>query len=153
MSIHIAIVGAYGSAGVAAAQRLAPESDIKLTLIDDGEPGGGLCILRGCMPSKEVLSAAEHRFAARHDDRVNEPAPTVDLETVVERKNEHTSNFAAHRRAAVEQLTEHEDVNFIHDTAQFIDERMLSVGEQVIEPDYVIIATGSTVNEPSLPRY
>lgn len=39
---HVVIIGAYGSAGIAAANKLVNESDIELTLIDDGEPGGGL---------------------------------------------------------------------------------------------------------------
>jgi pyruvate/2-oxoglutarate dehydrogenase complex dihydrolipoamide dehydrogenase (E3) component len=151
MGTHVAIVGAYGSAGVAVAQRLVDIDDIELTLVDDGEPGGGLCILRGCMPSKEVLSAAEHRFAARHDPRLDGPLPDVDLETVVERKNEHTSNFAAHRRAAVNELAEREAVEFLHDTATFVDDRRLAVGDRTLEPDYVVIATGSTVNIPDLP--
>ncbi len=54
---HVVIIGAYGSAGAAVAGDLVEEEDIELTLVDNGEPGGGLCILRGCMPSKEVLSA------------------------------------------------------------------------------------------------
>ena len=37
--MHVVIIGAYGSAGVAVANGLA-EADIDLTLIDDGEPGG-----------------------------------------------------------------------------------------------------------------
>ena len=151
MGTHVAIVGAYGSAGVAVAQRLVDVDDIELTLVDDGEPGGGLCILRGCMPSKEVLSAAEHRFAARHDPRLDGPLPDVDLEAVVERKNEHTSNFAAHRRAAVDELAEREAVEFLHDTATFVDDRRLAVDDRTLEPDYVVIATGSTVNIPDLP--
>ncbi|MUV86492.1 NAD(P)/FAD-dependent oxidoreductase [Natronomonas sp. CBA1123] len=151
MSTHVVIVGAYGSAGVAAAQRLADESDVRLTLVDDGEPGGGLCILRGCMPSKEVLSAAEHRFAARHDDRLSGPLPDVDLEATVERKNEHTSNFAAHRRAAVERLAKREHVEFIHGTARFVDDHRLAVGDRTLDPDYVVIATGSSVTIPDLP--
>ena len=151
MGTHVVIVGAYGSAGVAVAQRLVDVDDIELTLVDDGEPGGGLCILRGCMPSKEVLSAAEHRFAARHDPRLDGPLPDVDLEAVVERKNEHTSNFAAHRRAAVDELAEREAVEFLHDTATFVDDRRLAVDDRTLEPDYVVIATGSTVNIPDLP--
>ena len=151
MSTHVAIVGAYGSAGVAAAERLARASDIKLTLIDDGDPGGGLCILRGCMPSKEVLSAAEHRFAARHDDRLSGPLPDVDLEATVARKNEHTSNFATHRRAAVERLAERDNVEFIHETARFVDDRQLVVGDRTLDPDYVVVATGSSVSVPELP--
>ncbi|MEF8872658.1 MAG: NAD(P)/FAD-dependent oxidoreductase [Haloarculaceae archaeon] len=151
MSTHIAIVGAYGSAGVAVAQRLVEVPDIELTLVDDGDPGGGLCILRGCMPSKEVLSAAEHRFVARHDDRLDGPLPTVDTDRVVETKNDHTANFAAHRRAAVESLAEHDDVTFLTERATFVDDRTLRVGDRTLEPDYVVVATGSTVNVPDLP--
>ncbi|MEF8815001.1 MAG: NAD(P)/FAD-dependent oxidoreductase [Halovenus sp.] len=151
MSTHVAVVGAYGSAGVAAAERLAETPDVRLTLVDDGEPGGGLCILRGCMPSKEVLSAAEHRFAARHDDRLSGPLPDVDLEAVVARKDEHTASFASHRRAAVERLADREDVEFVHGTAQFVDDRRLAVGDRTVDPDYVVVATGSSVNIPDVP--
>jgi dihydrolipoamide dehydrogenase len=147
----VAVVGAYGSAGVAVARDLADVPDVELFLADDGEPGGGLCILRGCMPSKEVLSAAEHRFVARHDDRLTGPLPDVDLERVVERKDEHVSDFAAHRRRGVEELAERDDVTFRHETARFVDDRRLAVGDEVIEPDYVVIATGSTVDIPDLP--
>lgn len=151
MGIHIAIIGAYGSAGVAVAERLADVPDVKLTLVDDGEPGGGLCILQGCMPSKEVLSAAEHRFAARHDHRLSGPLPDVNLESVVATKNEHTANFAAHRRAAVKRLAKQDNVEFVHETAQFVNDRRLAIGDRVLEPDYVVVATGSTVNMPTLP--
>jgi len=151
MTTHVAIIGAYGSAGVAVAGDLAEEADTELTLIDDGEPGGGLCILRGCMPSKEVISAGAHRYQARHDHRLDGPFPEVDLEAVVETKNDHTGDFAAHRRAAVHDLAEREDVEFIHDTARFVDDRTLAVGDRTIEPDYVVVATGSTVNVPDLP--
>lgn len=148
---HVAVIGAYGSAGVAVAQRLADDPTMDVTMIDDGDPGGGLCILRGCMPSKEVLSAAEHRFAAIHDDRLIGEVPDVDLEAVVERKNEHTSNWAAHRRSAVEELAERENVEFLRETARFVDDRVLEVGDRTLEPDYVVVATGSTVNVPPIP--
>jgi len=151
VTTHVAVVGAYGSAGVAVAQRLADAPDVRLTLVDDGDPGGGLCILRGCMPSKEVLSAAEHRFAARHDDRLTGSLPEVDLERVVERKNEHTTDFAAHRRGAVERLADRENVVFHRETAQFVDDRRLAVGDRTLEPDYVVVATGSTLNRPDIP--
>ncbi|MFB6201641.1 MAG: FAD-dependent oxidoreductase [Halorhabdus sp.] len=150
MRTHVAIIGTYGSAGSAVAGELAGDPDIELTLIDDGDPGGGLCILRGCMPSKEVLSAAEHRFAARDDPRLLGDAHDVDLEAVVERKNEHTANWAGHRRESIADLAERENVEFIHDTARFVDDRVLAVGDRQIEPDYVVIATGSNVSVPSI---
>ncbi len=160
MATHVAIVGAYGSAGVAAAERLAEVPDVELTLVDDGEPGGGLCILRGCMPSKEVLSAGEHRFVGRTDERLRGPPQEVDLAAVVDRKDEHTSSFAAHRREAVHDLAARDDVTFLHDTARFVDGQdeadadaapRLAVGDRTIAPDYVVVATGSTVNLPDLP--
>ena len=151
MSTHVAVVGAYGSAGVAAAQRLADDPEVELSLIDDGDPGGGLCILRGCMPSKEVLSAAEHRFAARHDPRLEGPLPDVDLDAVVARKNEHTADFAAHRRGTVEGLADRENVTLYRETATFVDDNALRVGDRTLEPDYTVVATGSTVDVPDLP--
>jgi len=152
--IHVAIVGAYGSAGVAAASELADDPDVELTLIDGGEPGGGLCILRGCMPSKEALSAGAHRYQARADHRLD-GVPEVDLEAIVQTKNGHTQSFAEHRRESVHDLAEREAVEFAHGTARFVDDRTLEIAtkneDRTIEPDYVVIATGSTVNVPDLP--
>ncbi|QCS41516.1 NAD(P)/FAD-dependent oxidoreductase [Natrinema versiforme] len=153
--VHVAIVGAYGSAGVAVADELEErrdefDGDLELTLIDDGDPGGGLCILRGCMPSKEVLSAGEHRYLARHDDRL-EGTPDPDPERIVARKDEHVSNFAEHRRDHVHDLAEREGVELVRDTARFVDDRVLAVGDRRLEPDYVAIATGSVPNVPDLP--
>jgi dihydrolipoamide dehydrogenase len=148
---HVVIVGAYGSAGSAVAEELVDEPGIELTLVDDGDPGGGLCILDGCMPSKEVLSAAAHRFQARHDDRLVGDLPEVDLDAVVERKDDHTLDWAGHRRRGIEELAEHDDVEFIHDTARFVDDRTIAVGDREIEADYVVVATGSVVNVPDLP--
>ncbi|WP_121822914.1 dihydrolipoyl dehydrogenase family protein [Halostella salina] len=147
---HVAIIGAYGSAGVAVAGELADDPDVELTLIDDGDPGGGLCILRGCMPSKEVISAGAHRFQARHDHRLVGDLPDVDLERVVETKNDHVLGFAEHRRAAVHDLAERDDVTFLRETARFVDDHTIAVGNHTVEADYVVIATGSTVNVPDI---
>jgi dihydrolipoamide dehydrogenase len=149
--MHVAVIGVYGSAGAAIAGELADEPNVELTLIDDGEPGGGLCILRGCMPSKEVLSAGAHRYQARHDERVHPNTAEIDLERTVARKNEHVSGFAEHRRSAIHDLAERDSVAFIHDTARFVDDHTLAVGDRTIEADYVVIATGSSVAIPDLP--
>jgi dihydrolipoamide dehydrogenase len=148
---HVVIIGAYGSAGAAVAGELADEDGLELTLIDDGDPGGGLCILDGCMPSKEVLSAGAHRFQARHDDRLEGAVPDVDLERVVERKDDNTLGWAAHRREGVHQLAEHDDVHFVHATAEFVDDHTVRADGETYAADYVVIATGSSVNIPDTP--
>ena len=149
--VHVIVIGAYGSAGAAVAGELADEPDVELTLIDDGDPGGGLCILRGCMPSKEVLSAGAHRFQARHDDRLVGDLPDVDLDRTIGRKDDHTLGWAEHRRESIHDLAEREDVRFIHDTARFEHDHTVSAGGETIEGDYVVVATGSSVNVPDLP--
>jgi len=148
---HVVVIGAYGSAGAAVAGELADDPDIELTLIDDGDPGGGLCILRGCMPSKEVLSAGAHRFQVRHDDRLVGGVPDVDLERVVERKDDHTLGWAAHRREGVADLADREDVTFVRDTARFVDDHTVAAGGREFAADYVVVATGSRVNVPDTP--
>jgi len=152
--MHVMVVGAYGSAGSAVAEGLVEhvgKTVDQLTLVDDGEPGGGLCILNGCMPSKEVLSAAAHRFQMRADDRLDGEPPEIDLQRVVERKNGHIESFAAHRRGAIAGMSDREGVEFIHETARFVDDRVVEVDGQRYEPDYIVVATGSSPNIPDLP--
>jgi pyruvate/2-oxoglutarate dehydrogenase complex dihydrolipoamide dehydrogenase (E3) component len=151
MSMQVAVIGAYGSAGAAIARTLAEEPSVELTLFDDGDPGGGLCILRGCMPSKEVISAGAHRFRARHDERLVGEMPDIDLERVVERKDEHTLDWAGHRRDSIDTLAERDDVMFVRKTASFVDSHTLEAGGERYEPDYIVIATGSSVHVPDVP--
>jgi pyruvate/2-oxoglutarate dehydrogenase complex dihydrolipoamide dehydrogenase (E3) component len=98
-----------------------------------------------------VLSAGAHRFQARHDHRLEGPAPAVDLEAVVETKDDHVHGFAEHRRAGVHAMAEQEGVEFLHERARFVDDGVLEVGDRTLDPDYVVVATGSVVNLPDLP--
>ncbi|MCU0751747.1 MAG: FAD-dependent oxidoreductase [Akkermansiaceae bacterium] len=59
----VAVVGG-GSGGFPAA-RSSADAGLRTVLIDGGKEVGGLCILRGCMPSKALLHAAEVLHLAR----------------------------------------------------------------------------------------
>jgi pyruvate/2-oxoglutarate dehydrogenase complex dihydrolipoamide dehydrogenase (E3) component len=54
---HDVIIIGGGSAGYAAA-RTARDAGADVAIVDQG-PLGGLCILRGCMPTKAILRSAE----------------------------------------------------------------------------------------------
>src|SRR6188768_1946997 len=60
----VAIIGG-GSAGYAAA-RTAAGAGLRTVVIEGGKEVGGLCILRGCMPTKALLYAAETLHRASH---------------------------------------------------------------------------------------
>ncbi|SDY26127.1 dihydrolipoyl dehydrogenase family protein [Halopenitus persicus] len=152
--MHVVVIGAYGSAGAAVAEGLAPAVGTRvdqLTLIDDGEPGGGLCILEGCMPSKELLSAAAHRFQGRVDDRLTGEPHELDLERIVAEKNDRTRGWAGHRRESIHEIADDENAEFIHAPATFVDDHTIEVDGRTIEADYVVIATGSVPNVPDIP--
>ncbi|AEN04786.1 NAD(P)/FAD-dependent oxidoreductase [Halolamina sp.] len=170
--MHVVIIGAYGSAGVSVADRLVDhvgEEITRLTLVDNGEPGGGLCILRGCMPSKEIISAAAHRYQARSDDRLDGSAPEMDLTSIVATKDQHINNFARHRRNHVHELTEHDGVELVRGTARFVDAETVELYEgrtvtgespdqiqtddepsRTIDADYTAVCTGSRLNVPDI---
>ena len=60
---EVAVIGA-GSGGYAAA-RTAAAAGLRTVVIEGGQEVGGLCILRGCMPTKALLYAAEVRHLSR----------------------------------------------------------------------------------------
>ncbi len=142
----IAIIGG-GSAGYAAA-RTAHAAGANVAVIDQG-PWGGLCILRGCMPSKAILRSAE---IASHLGRAAEfgLAPVevrADLAAIVERKARLVAGFAAYRR---EQLSDGR-FTLCEARARFLSPQTLQAGDDVIKAGHFIIATGSTPHRVSIP--
>ena len=90
----LAIIGG-GSAGYAAA-RTAAARGLKLAVIEGGEKVGGLCILRGCMPTKALLYAAEVMHLATHAQPWGIRAEDVSFNftQVMARKNRLIKEFA-----------------------------------------------------------
>ena len=98
----LAVVGA-GSAGYAAA-RTAAALGLKVAVVEGGEQVGGLCILRGCMPTKTMLESAHRNHeierAKEFGIRVGKPKP--DWKAILKRKDKLIAEFAAYRREQLE---------------------------------------------------
>ena len=94
----LAVIGG-GSGGYAAA-RTAAGAGLKTVVIEGGEEIGGLCILRGCMPTKALLYAAEVLHLASHPQAWGISAEKVgfDFAKVMARKDALIGEFAAYRR-------------------------------------------------------
>ena len=144
----VAVIGG-GSGGYAAA-RTAAGAGLKTVVIEGGKEIGGLCILRGCMPTKALLYAADVIHLARHAETwgIRVPQVSFDFAQVMARKNAMIKDFADDR---VQQLTSGK-FKFIRATARFTDPHTvaLSTGE-TLTAEYFIISTGSVVSEPPLP--
>ena len=139
-----------GSAGYAAA-RTAREKFGNVAVIEDGEKLGGLCILRGCMPSKTLIYSAEVLHLAKEGAKfgLKIPEAKADMAAIHERKLATIEDFASYRR---EQLKS-ERFHLIRDRAVFVDEKtvVLSGSGERVTADHFVISTGSVVNTPDVP--
>ena len=78
-----------GSAGYSAASAAA-RSGLKTVCLEGGEQVGGLCILRGCMPSKAFIESANRFLTLRRAKEFGLSAGHIafDSAAIVERKQE-----------------------------------------------------------------
>jgi dihydrolipoamide dehydrogenase len=145
----VAVIGG-GSGGYAAA-RTAAGAGCKTVVIEGGREVGGLCILRGCMPSKALLYAAEVKHLAEHAKTwgVRAGKVTFNFAKVMARKDAQIKDFADFR---VKQLNDGR-FKFIRANAKFTDPHtlLLDNGRKVTAKHFVI-ATGSMVSQPPLPQ-
>ena len=144
-----------GSAGYSAA-RSAVDRGLSTAVVDGSEILGGLCILRGCMPSKTLIESADRFRGIREAEEfgLNVENASANPAAIIARKRRLISEFAEYRQ---EQL---EDGRFalIRGTARFTSPNSLQVtpradGEENHEVRFrsACIATGSVVTRMDLP--
>jgi len=147
----VVIIGG-GSAGYAAA-RTASALDARTAVIEGGAEVGGLCILRGCMPSKSLLESA-HRW---HDiNRAREfglvaKAVEVDMKCVQARKRHLIGGFADYRRKQLRRGK----FTFLRGRASFLDAHTLLLEQgrvqEIVTASAFILATGSVITHVPVP--
>jgi pyruvate/2-oxoglutarate dehydrogenase complex dihydrolipoamide dehydrogenase (E3) component len=138
----VAIIGG-GSAGYAAARTCAAGGK-KTVVIEGGEQVGGLCILRGCMPTKALLYGAEVFHIVRHSQNfgVVGGVPEIHFPTLMARKDRLIKDFADYR---VKQLTSGR-FEFIRAKARFTDPHTVELSDgKKLTSEYFIVATGSSI--------
>jgi pyruvate/2-oxoglutarate dehydrogenase complex dihydrolipoamide dehydrogenase (E3) component len=144
-SYDLVVVGA-GSGGYAAA-RTARGLGASVAVVDAG-PLGGLCILRGCMPSKTLIASGDAAQDVREAHRlgVMAGAPRIDFERVMSRKDEIIRGFADYRIEGIRSFPLYQA------PARFLSPATLAVGEDVVlTAKRFIIATGSVVAPAVVP--
>ncbi len=144
-----------GSAGYAAA-RTAVEQGLKTAVIDGAETLGGLCILRGCMPSKTLIESADRMRAIREAGEfgIRVQHASIDTAAIIARKRRLIGEFADYRQGQLH------DGRFelIRGTARFISPHRLQVtprdrdaAPREIDFKSACIATGSVISHIDLP--
>ncbi|MDB6094843.1 MAG: merA [Verrucomicrobia bacterium] len=143
-----AVIGG-GSAGYNAA-RVAAGLGLKTVVIDGAEDLGGLCILRGCMPSKSLLYMAEVLHLAQKGKTfgLKIPSARADMPAMHARKKRLIAEFAADR---VKSLNAGK-FDLVRAYARFLDPHTLELSNgQTLKSRFILIGTGSTVSVPPIP--
>lgn len=143
----VAVIGG-GSAGYAAASATA-RGGLRTVVIEGGKEVGGLCILRGCMPTKALLYAAEVKHLAERAATwgVQVPEVSFDFAQVMARKNAMIADFAGYRR----QQLESGRFKFIRANARFMDAHTVELDNgQRLTAAHFVLSTGSVVATPPL---
>jgi len=144
-STQVVVIGA-GPGGYAAAF-YAADLGMQVTLVDPAVNPGGVCLYRGCIPSKALLHVAEVINEARHAEAwgVSFGAPKIDLDRVRAFKTKVVNQLTG----GLGQLSKQRKVQYLQGTAAFVDAHTLEVrGDGAAKGDaltfeHAIIATGS----------
>src|SRR5918992_1549778 len=120
---QLAVIGA-GPGGYAAAF-YAADRGMQVTLIDPSPNPGGVCLYRGCIPSKALLHVAEVLNEAKHADAwgISFGAPSIDVGKLRAFKDKVVSQLTG----GLGQLSKQRKVNYLRGTAAFRDARTLEV--------------------------
>lgn len=152
MDYDFVVIGG-GSAGYAAAQMAVAEG-LKVAVVDGGAEVGGLCILRGCMPSKTLLESANRMRTLRRAEEFGLRAGGLEshADEIIARKRRLIGGFADYRRGQLERGP----FDFIRARAGFVDAHTIRLewpGEaaRTISARSFLVATGSVINQPPLP--
>jgi dihydrolipoamide dehydrogenase len=143
-NLRVAVVG--GGPGGYAAAFLAADLGMNVTLIDNEVNPGGVCLYRGCIPSKALLHIAKLIDESRHAKNwgIEFGEPKIDLA----RLRSFKEGVVAKLTGGLGQLSKQRKVQYIQGRAAFQKSNTLRISkvdgtELSLGFDRIVIATGS----------
>jgi dihydrolipoamide dehydrogenase len=149
--IHTEIVVLGAGPGGYTAAFYAADKGKKVILVDKDKNLGGVCLNRGCIPSKALLHASMLVREARESSRmgITFKDPVIDLEKLRDWKNSVVNKLAG----GVGSLAEKRGVQVIQGRGYFEDSGTLRVetedGQKFIKYEQAILAVGSEAAMPA----
>src|SRR5215210_2345710 len=143
-STQLVVIGA-GPGGYAAAF-YAADRGLQVTLVDPEKHPGGVCVYRGCIPSKALLHVADVITESAHakDFGVEFAKPKIDLDKLRDFKNKVVGTLTA----GAGQVRNLRKIQHLQGMASFRDARTLEIElvggtKDTLTFEHCIIATGS----------
>lgn len=149
---NLLVIGA-GPGGYAAAF-YAADLGMNVTLIDKNENPGGVCLYRGCIPSKALLHVAKLIDESKEAKKwgIDFGEPKIDVDKLRAFKNSVVNKLTG----GLGVLAKQRKINFIQATAKFKDSSTLTISKkdgssEDLKFEKAIVAIGSTIaTVPSL---
>src|SRR5512142_2934791 len=143
-SLNIAVIG--GGPGGYAAAFLAADLGMKVTLIDPEANPGGVCLYRGCIPSKALLHVA--KLIEESHQAKNWGIDFGDPKVDVARLRSWKESVVKKLTGGLGQLAKQRSVTYVQGKAAFENSNTLRVtktkgGDESLIFDRIILATGS----------
>src|SRR5215470_1623153 len=149
VSVQLVVVG--GGPGGYAAAFLAADLGLSVALVDPEVNPGGVCVYRGCIPSKALLHVSNLVTESRHAKAwgIAFGEPSIDLGKLREFKD----NVVKRLTSGTGQLVKHRKVQYLQGWAEILDAHSLKVkltsgGEETVQFEHALLATGSV---PAIP--
>jgi dihydrolipoamide dehydrogenase len=143
-NLKIAVIG--GGPGGYAAAFLAADLGMKVTLIDREQNPGGVCLYRGCIPSKALLHVAALLNESRHAKNwgIEFGEPRIDVARLRSFKDGVVNKLTG----GLGQLSKQRKVHYVRGEASFESSNQVRVkkytgGEDSLAFDRIIVASGS----------
>ncbi|HZR37452.1 MAG TPA: glutathione-disulfide reductase [Nevskia sp.] len=140
------VIGA-GSGGVAAS-RYAASLGARVAICE-AERVGGTCVLRGCVPKKLFMYAAQ--FAEAFADAAaygwQAPPAQFDLAALTAAKNRETDRL----ETVYQRLLDEAGVRTVHGRAELEDRHTVRIGGERLRGGRILVASGSAPSRPGIP--
>ncbi len=153
ISTQLVVVG--GGPGGYAGAFLAADLGLSVVLVDPEPNPGGVCVYRGCIPSKALLHVAKVVDESRHAKAwgVEFAEPKIDIAKLRDFKN----NVVKRLTGGTGQLVKVRKIQYLQGLAEIVDAHHLKVtlvkgGEESVQFEHALLATGSLPAIPPMLR-
>jgi len=145
---HLIIIGG-GSAAFAATIK-ARELGARVTMINAGLPIGGTCVNVGCVPSKNLIRAAEalHRAQNNPFSGIQTRGQVTDFQAVMNQKRTLVQDLR--QKKYLDIVQDMEGFRLINGRARVLSQTSVEVNGQTIEGDKILISTGARPHIPGI---
>ena len=132
------VVGSGAGTHVAS---IASKEGLKVALVDKG-PAGGVCLNNGCIPSKMLIYPADVIRILQHarDVGVEASITRIDFQKIMSRMHSVVDKNRMHLEESIEAK---ENITWYKNSAEFVGDYTLQVGDKTLTAPKIVIATGS----------